>query len=397
MVWPVLLFPNSEVNPLDWLLPLTIFAWAGSDIALAGLAYRGDIGATVTARSLVEPWTISIAAFVLSWYSLRDGLILSYALSAIAALVASLIPLMRSYGRPRGWRPQPRRLLKIMRRNGPLAGADAIEWGSRRLDIAILGLFFSPAIVGIYYVAQQVASLPQKLKTSFDPILGPVITRELADGNKQAVARQVRQVGFWIIAAQAGIALALGIPGGAVMGLVGPRFAGGAGALGVLLAAEAIAATAVVSEAALIYIARKRNLAISVAMIAVQAVLSVVLIWLIRGLHPTANPRNDAIAAAGPAIALLLALGGASVVKSRMLGTLLGARVSGWRWALLPAAAAGGAVGALAILLPEWLELALGVPAILAAYGAVIWFRGFGHEDRVLFRFTPKEEAALPA
>jgi O-antigen/teichoic acid export membrane protein len=34
-----------------------------------------------------------------------------------------------------------------------------------------------PEIVGIYYVAQQVASLPAKLKTSFDPILGPVISR----------------------------------------------------------------------------------------------------------------------------------------------------------------------------------------------------------------------------
>src|SRR4030095_11578768 len=101
-----------------------------------------------------------------------------------------------------------------------------------RIDIAILGLFFSPGIVGVYYVAQQVASLPQKLKTSFDPILGPVITQKLGEGDKAAVARQVRQVGFWIIAAQTGIALALGIPGEAVMGLVGPHFVGGALARG---------------------------------------------------------------------------------------------------------------------------------------------------------------------
>ena len=43
-------------------------------------------------------------------------------------------------------------------------------------------------------------------------------------------------------------------------------------------------------------------------------------------------------------------------------------------------------VGYLATLLPEWLELLLGIPAILAAYGFVIWHRGFGPEDRVLFR-----------
>ena len=43
-------------------------------------------------------------------------------------------------------------------------------------------------------------------------------------------------------------------------------------------------------------------------------------------------------------------------------------------------------VGWLATQLPEWAELALGVPAILLVYGWVIWRRGFGPEDRVLFR-----------
>ncbi len=397
MKWPILLFPNSEVNGFDWLLPLTVFAWTGSDIALAALAYRGNIGATVTARSLIEPWAISIAAFCFSFYSLRDGLILSYAISAVAALAASIWPLLREYGPPRGWAPDPAKILKMMTKNLPLAGADAIEWGSRRLDIALLGLFFSPAIVGIYYVAQQVASLPQKLKTSFDPILGPVITQNLAEDNKGAVARQVRQVGFWIIAAQVGIALALGIPGEAVMGLVGPKFVGGAGALGVLLAAEAIAATAVVSEAALIYIAAKRNLAISVAMIAGQAVLSVILVHLIRAVHPVADIKNDTIAAAGPAIALMIMLGLASIAKAKLLRKLLGHRVSGWRWSLVPAVAAGAAVGMLFTLAPEWAELVFGVAAILGAYGLVIWYRGFGDEDRMLFSLKPGKELPQPA
>ena len=413
---PKLMFPNSAINGRDALLPLTIIGWVGSDIALAGLAYRGDIGATVKARSLIEPWTISIAALLLAFYSRRDGLILAYALSATTALVASIVPLLKSYGRPRGWRPRPRELYRIATKNLPLAGADAIEWGSRRLDIAILGLFFAPAIVGIYYVAQQVASLPQKLKTSFDPILGPVITQNLAEDNHAAVARQVRQVGFWIIAAQIGIALALGIPGEAVMGLVGPSFVHGTAALAVLLAAEAVAATAVVSEAALIYIAAKRNLAISIAMIAAQTLLSFALIWLMRwsrhdlvpivqgavratGIwlphsirsailtaHAVNDPSADAFAAAGPALALILALALAAIAKARLLGRLLGAPVTGWRWALVPASAAGLVVGTAATLLPEWFQLIFGVPLILAAYGAVIWYRGFGEEDRLLFR-----------
>lgn len=379
---PELMFPNSGINGLEWLLPLTIFALAWSDIALAALAYRLDIGATVRARSVIEPWTISIAAFGLAFYSLRDGLIISYVISMVAALVASIWPLLKSFGWPHGWRPRPAALFMLARRNVPLAAADAIEWGSRRLDIAILGLFFSPAIVGVYYVAQQVASLPQKLKTSFDPILGPVITRNLEAGNRQAVARQVAQVGFWIIAAQAAVGLSLGIPGEGVMGLVGPNFVAGNVALAFLLIAEVVAATAAVSEAALIYVARHLNLWISMGMIGIQIALSFAIVPILRdqlGLPVVWQ-------AAGPAIALALALGIASIMKAKLLSSLLGAPVSGWRWALVWAAFAAGAVGYLATRLPEWIELLLGIPAILLVFGAVIWRFGFTSEDRTLFR-----------
>ena len=111
-----------------------------------------------------------------------------------------------------------------------LAAADAIEWGTRRLDLFILGQFTSPAIYGIYYMAQQVASLPQKLKTSFEPILSPVITKNLRIGNMEAIAAQVRQVGFWIIAVQLGIALVLGVPAILLFGIPDDKDAVASGA-----------------------------------------------------------------------------------------------------------------------------------------------------------------------
>jgi hypothetical protein len=181
------------------------------------------------------------------------------------------------------------------------------------------------------------------------------------------------------------------------MGLVGPKFVGGSGALAVLLAAEAIAATAVVSEAALIYIAAKRNLAISIAMIVGQTIASVILIYAIRAFHPVADLKDDVVAAAGPAIALMLMLGLASVAKSRLLGRLLGARVNGWRWPLVAAAAVATIVGAAVTRLPEWAELLFGVPLILGSYGAVIWYRGFGAEDRMLFKLKAGEQVPAAA
>lgn len=392
---PQIMFPNSSINGLDRFLPLVIFAIVATDIALAALAYRFDIASTVRARAIVEPWTISIAAGVFYFYSARDGLILSYVASLVAALIFALWPLWRSYGLPWGWVPSVPRSYAIARRNLPLAAADAAEWGSRRLDLAILGLFASPAIVGIYYVAQQVASLPQKLKTSFDPILGPVITRNLQSKNFGEIARQVGQVGFWIIAAQAGIALALGIPGEAVMGLVGPEFVGGTGALAFLLAAEVAAATAVVSESALVYMARHRNLLISIGMLLVQALVSVGLIMLIPHL-PVKPGYVGLYQAAAVACGLMLSLGIGSLIKVRFLSRLLGHSIGIWRGALVLAVVAAAVLGMAIVALPaqlEWVELAVGVPAILGLYGWIIWRWGFGPEDRVLFR---KSEPAAP-
>ena len=394
MVFPQAMFPNSEIRGLDWMLPITIIALAWTDIMLAALAYRNDIAATVRSKAVVEPLTLSIAAFGWSFISIRDGLIIAYVLSMVGSLAVTVWPFLRSYGVPHGWRPDPSTLWRMARRNIPVAAADAVEWGSRRIDIAVLGLFFAPKVVGIYYVAQNVASLPSKLKTSFDPILGPVIARNLKHNDKAAVAKQVRQVGFWVIGAQLGVALALAIPGEAVMGLVGPAFVSGTAALAFLLAAEVVAAMAAVSEAALIYVARHRNMLISLAMLALEGGLAVLLILGMRRLDLPIMYQ-----ATGPAIALMLALGFAAVVKSRLLCGILGARVNGWRFPLVWAAAAGGIVGWLCTFLPEWFELIFGVPLILVAFGAVLWTRGFGPQDRELFRMKKEdiEELEMPA
>jgi O-antigen/teichoic acid export membrane protein len=389
--FPRAMYPTTVIHGMDRLLAVTVVAIAWTDIALAALAYRHDVGATVRARSIVQPWVISIVAFGWSYVSLDDGLIVAYVFSMVAALVAALIPLVRCYGIPHGWKPDLPLAWGTAVRNAPLAAADAVEWASRRIDLAVLGAFMPASFVGIYYVAQQVATLPAKLKTSFEPVLGPAIVRRLAAEDLPAVAKQVRQVTYWIIAAQLGIALALAIPGRAVMGLIGSGFTGGTATLSFLLAAEVIAAAAVVSEAALIYVARTRNMIISLIMLAIEAGLAAALILVMRdeGFPP-------AFQATGPAIALCVALAFASITKSRLLCKKLGEPVSGWRWDLAWATASGVIVGAgVRYLLPETWQLFLGLPLILVAFFSVLWVKGFGPEDRELFRLNKADVKEL--
>ncbi len=385
--FPQVMYPQNAAVGFERWLPGIVFAIAWSDVSLAALAYRHNVKATVTARAVIEPWTISIAATVLWFISPVDGLALAYMLSMAAAMVASIVPFVRDYGLPAGWKPRLGTIISLTRRNMPLAGADAIEWATRNIDRFILGQMFAPAIVGIYYMAQQIASLPGRLKTSFDPILGPVIAQSLARGDRQAVAKQVRQVGFWIMAAQGCLALMGSIPGKAVMGVIGPQFVAGTAALAFLLIAEVLAAMGAVSESALVYVARHRNLMISFGMLLFQIVLSIGLILLMRELGLPTNYQ-----AAGPAIALMVSLAITSTIKSRLLASLLKAPVSGWRWPLVWAAATATAVGMVFVWLPhryEWAELVFGLPAIAGSYLFVLWRWAFGAEDRALFRKVP--------
>ncbi|WP_341631386.1 lipopolysaccharide biosynthesis protein [Sphingomonas agri] len=395
IIFPKAMYPTTPVGGLDRLLAITVLAISWTDITLAALAYHNDVGSTVWARSIVQPWTISIAAFGLSFVPIMvtrgDGLIIAYVLSMVAALIAALIPLLRRYGLPHEWMPDLATSWGTAVRNVPVAAADAVEWASRRIDLAVLGAFMPASFVGIYYAAQQVATLPAKLKTSFEPVLGPAIVRRIAANDRAGVAKQVRQVTYWIIAAQVGIALALGIPGRAVMGLVGSGFTAGTATLGFLLAAEVIAATAVVSEAALIFVARTRNMIISIIMLAIEAGLAAALILIMRreGLEP-------AFQATGPAIALCIALGFASIAKSLLLRRQLDAPVSGWRWSIAWAAAGAIAIGVpVHFFLSETLQLIIGTPLILAAFGAVLWTKGFGPDDRELFRMRKAQVEEL--
>ncbi|GGY93676.1 hypothetical protein GCM10011614_05790 [Novosphingobium colocasiae] len=381
---PEPMFPGGHYTQIDRLIVISIPPLALTEIWLAALACRLQVSPTVWSRAIVEPWTISIMAGAMIFVAPESGLSIAYIASIFAAALTAFIPFARAYGLPRGWRPHRRKLPRLAMRLLPIALADTIEWGTRRVDVFLLGFMAPSSAVGVYYAAQQVASLPQKLKTSFEPVLGPVITRNLKDGNYAAIAKQVRQVGFWILAAQAGIGLALAIPGEGVMGLVGRQFVGGTGALAFLLLAEVVASPAVVSEAALIYLDRYRNLMISVVTIGLQAVLTFAGIWAMQYLG-----KNALFQAAAAAIALMLALAFASVIKARLLARYLGETVNTFRMALVWAAAPAVVLGyCVTHFLPEWAELAFGIPAILGLYLFIIWRRAFGPEDRQLFRKT---------
>ena len=167
------------------------------------------------------------------------------------------------------------------------------------------------------------------------------------------------------------------------MGLVGSEFTGGTAMLGFLLAAEVIAAAAVVSEAALIYVARKRNMLISLVDAGARG-------GPCGRLDPDHAGRGSAADLPGDRARRSLCASRWPSPRSPSRGCCkrsFGAPVSGWRWDIAwAAAAASWSACRCASSCRRLLQLIIGVPAILAAFGAVLWTKGFGPEDRELFR-----------
>ena len=385
---PELLFPSSKISGLDRLFPLCAVFLVASEVLLAALAYRHNVQATVTARAIVEPWSITIAAaalaFIPAWKP--DALIIAYAFSMFAAFVASAIPAVREFGGPVAWRPKPAELFLLMRENWPLAGADAVDWAMRRIDIIILGQFAAPAVLGVYYVAQQFASLPQKLKVTFDPILAPVIAQGVKKRDYTGIAQQLRQVGFWVISMQLGIALVVGFTGEASMEVVGAGFGAGAGILFLLLAAEVFYVTGAVSEGALVYMARHRNLMTSLTVLGVQVALTILFVTGFDALFPGVD-EDRPVQGIGAALALALAAGLASILKVMLLHHLIPERVTGLRWVFVPATAVTAVAGWLSMTyLPDFWQITVGLPVLVMIYGSILWFFGFKGPDRLLFR-----------
>ncbi len=370
---PGLMFPDGPVQgPGRW-FALIVPAIVVADVSLAALAFRNRIGVAVRARSVIEPWVLTIAATLLAFTALKaGGLLIAYLVSLVAATVASLLPAVRAFGPPRGWRPSAGRLAAIVWRNLPLAGADLVEWGSRRLDVFILGRFASAEVVGLYYVAQQVASLAGKIRASFDPILVPMLSRAMKAGRPDDAAASLNQVGFWVLSFQLPVVLALGLPAEAVLGLFGPAFAAGGLVLALLLATELAAAGSSLAEMGLIFARPKANLAIAAAGLLLQAGLS---LWLI--------PRYGG---AGAAAALLLSVTAVGIVRQILLSHVLARPVGLWRWSLLGAGAAAFALGLAARGLPELWQMLVTIPGVLLLFAALMWRIGYGPEDRALFR-----------
>ena len=204
-LFPQAMFPNSEITGMEWALPIT-------DLRAGLVGHlprpRWPIAMTSARRcgrgrsSSPGPSRSSPSAGIFISEPRRPD----HRLRAVDGRGADRLghPVREKLWPAARLEPDPGTLWRLARRNLPVAAADAVEWGSRRVDIAVLGLFFSPADRRhlLCRAAGRLAAGQAQDQLRPDPRAGD--QPNLAEGDKVAVAKQVRQVGFWVIAAQGG-------------------------------------------------------------------------------------------------------------------------------------------------------------------------------------------------
>lgn len=373
--WPLIDMPaGGPYRAFAFVIPLI----ALSDVMLATTRHQRLMRYEVIARSIAEPWTL--AALTLGFYMggfLEGGLMAAYFGALVVAYLASAWGFGRVYRLADiatsglSWA----KVKRIISFSGPTAAVDVMALVFRRVDIFFLWHFTSETVVGIYHAAQHIATLVQKTRFVFEPILAPVLSQTLSRSGAGAAGRQLAQVCRWIFAILALPTLLLILFAAPVLGLVGEGMEAGAIILGVMLVAEAIEAALGSSELPILFRAPGRNMGLMLVAFAAHIAGCTLLIPLYGGL--------------GAALSLLIGLSLLNVLRLGAVARLFGIYVLD-RQFLKPIAAVALALGgglfaeSLAGDLDLIWAVGIQIAAMLLIYLAALKLLGISEEGRAL-------------
>lgn len=376
LLWP-LFMPEQQL-----LLPLLFFAVpaiAFTEVALTAIKYKRIIKWDVWSRGFTEPWGFLILTLILFGFGfIEGGLVVAYVGSVIISAFTVATGLVRTYGIAELFhaRPMFRNFLEIPKQSIPVGITDLGVMMLRRIDILVLALFVPANVVGLYYMVQQLATIPQKVNALFEPMISPVIARLHNRFDAERIGANLISICRWVFVIQLAITIPIVIYGDILLGLFNPVFVTGGIVLAIILLAELIDGTFITTETPLVFANPKIPPILMVMTLGIEVLLIAVLAkyWGIEG----------------AAIGFLLALSALAVGRLLMLSRRLQIQVINRSYLLplsLAALMAVILVGAKTLIVPGhgW-GSALIVLLTLFCYGWVIGKFGLTHSDQILLR-----------
>ena len=366
-------------------LPLRIMALSVVPMTLASLLLAATKALKIMSydafvTGMLLPLTLLVLSVPILWANDDlSVLALAYTTSCVAALVASAWFFRRHFSLARSLvRPARSELRRMAAFSTPLGLHDFVQFLSMKVELFILAAFVAPAELGVYALAAELAFVLRKFRQIFDPILLPLMSEAQDLRDTPRLEAHVARVVRWMLVLGVLYVGALTLFGVPVLGLFGAGFAGGAGVLVLLCAAQLLHSATGLLDMAMLASGRPRiNLQNVVITLTVQTALN---LWLI--------PKWGLMGAAWSAV---IAYGMISVVRLAQTLWILHLRPLN-RTHLKPLAA-----GALAMLVVGGLQRALGdggfpllwlvlLAAFAALYALLLRGLGFEAEDAELLR-----------
>lgn len=269
-------------------LALVVPAITITDVMLTSTKYKRIIRWDIIARCFAEPWTFLLSA--LCFWALGfggHGLLYAYVCSLLASTTLGLFGLLKVFGLRSLLKssPSPKSWVPIITKSLPVAITDIGIMALRRIDLVVLSIFVGAEGAGLYYMAQQVVTVPHKIGAMFEPMLSPVI----ASLHNQKKTSQIRDnlisVCRWVFTVQLAITVPLIVFAGPVMGIFGPEFIAGALVLIIMLLAELIDGSFLNVETAIVYKKPKIPPTLLIIAIIIEVILIAFLssIWGVQG------------------------------------------------------------------------------------------------------------------
>lgn len=162
----------------------------------------------VIVKSVVEPAVLFILSVLFYFQDFGfKGLCLAFLLSAaVGSIVATFFfkqffSLQRTLANVFNFK----RLAKFFTYTLPVGVHDVLNLLLQRIDLFLVERFLSPIFVGIYGVAQEIASVLKAPQQSFEPIFIPIIAGTYQRGDRAVMRQQYQNVSRWVMLITGGL------------------------------------------------------------------------------------------------------------------------------------------------------------------------------------------------
>jgi O-antigen/teichoic acid export membrane protein len=232
------IYANPALAPVLRWFALAVPLLVSSTVLLAALQAFQSVRYTVTIKYLWEP----LGRIVLVALLLRAG----FGLTGVAAACAGILAVSLTWSLRAVWAragfaaggsagPGGPGLRALAVYCLPLGAANLIGIVATRADLLLLGYWRESQDVGMYLTAFQTAAVISLVLGAFDAVLGPVLSRAWARGDRRALEEAYQEGTRLGVTVTVPLALLLVLFAPHILGLFGPAFRGGAGCLVVLV------------------------------------------------------------------------------------------------------------------------------------------------------------------